>query len=283
MVDSRSLGLTLCGAMLFLAGCGLRPAVRPDVPLKTASTGELVGRLNERAGLIRTLRALVTIRVPGRPIATGALSYARPETDREPSLRLKGFDPIGRTVFDLVSDGVRVRISIPSSGTILEILEDGARDPSVPIRPSDLNEAVSTAVGPVLRPDEIPVLEQRDGVYILHLVRISASGSSRAGRLTKRLWFDRADLRLIRVEIVAASRPEDGGQRPRETFESESAGWVETVLEFSDYSVEGGIVWPRRITVLRPGAEEEADFPLVVEFREVHLNRPLPEGEFRLP
>jgi len=249
--------------IMLIAGCGPRYSVAPEPPLLTATASELLGRLDERTKSIRTLKALVTVHPQGQPSVTASLFFSRSAEGGPPSVRLKGFDAFGRTLFDLVSVGDRVRLTIPGEGRVLESGPDKMDDPSLPLHSADLRLAVSALVGPFVEPGELPVIEQAGATYLIHLVRVSGS----EGRLTKRLWFERGQLQLVREEI----------------FEN---GAGEAVVEFSDYQTRSGMAvsvaeWPGRMILTRSGTDPDRAGRLELEFHEVHPNAAIPPEEFR--
>jgi hypothetical protein len=246
---------------VLIAGCSPRYSVLPEQPLLTATAPELVGRLDERTKSIRTLKALVTIRSERQPAVTASLSFSRSADGGPPSLRLKGFDAFGRTLFDLISAGDRVRLTIPGEGRVLESGPDKQDDPSLPVQAAELRLAVSALVGPFVEPGELPVIERTGAVYLIHLVRVSAS----EGRLTKRLWFERSHLRLEREELFR---------------EKDNAA---TRVEFYDYRSLSGIEWPDRMVLTRPGTDSDRGGRLELRFHEVHLNAVIAPDEFKIP
>ena len=262
----RALGLILI--LILIAGCGPRYKAAPETPLLSASLEELVDRLNERERSIRTLRALLTIRSTGRPGVTGSLSFSRSSAGGPPSLRLKGFDPLGGTLFDLISAGDRVWISVPVERRVFEGALEEFNDPSLPVRADDIQQLVLAAVGPWIEPGELPVLERLETMYLIHLIRVSGT----EGRLTKRLWFERGRLRLIRAEWFGGDKRSDHGE--------DGAG---AVVEFDDYQVRSGIDWPGRIAVTRSKDASDEAAGLRLEFREVHFNSVIAPEELRLP
>jgi hypothetical protein len=260
-------GRVFCLLIVLTAGCSPLYRVAPEPPLQSASLQDLVVRLDERTKSIQTLKALVTIRSEEQPAVTASLSLSRAANDGPPSIRLKGFDPFGRTLFDLISVGDRARLTIPAQGRVLENGPDKSDDPSLPVQAAELRLAVSALIGPFVGPGEIPVIEGVDTDYLIHLIRVSGT----EGRLAKRLWFERGRLRLIREEI----------------FEN-SAGSKTAAVEFLDYQARSGpdgstVDWPNRMILTRPGRESARGGRLELEFHEVRPNAAIPTEEFQLP
>jgi len=133
---------------------------------------------------------------------------------------------------------------------------------------AEFQNAVSALVGPFVESGEIPVLEPVGSGYLVHLIRMVGA----SGELSKRLWFERHELRLVREEIF---EPGAG---------SESA----TVIEFFDYRpwpVPAGpeIDWPDRVVVTQPGTGGRKEVRLEIEFREIHINTAISPEEYRIP
>jgi len=258
--------------MVLTSGCTARYAVVPQPPLQTASLAELMTRLDHRTQSIETLKALLSIRAEGQPSVTASLFFSRSAGGGPPSLRLKGFDTFGRTLFDLISSNNRVLLSIPPEGRVVEIGPGEGSPPSMSgemgLEAAELRQAVSALVGPFMESGEIPVLENIGTNYLVHLIHISGA----SGELTKRLWFERTNLRLIREEIFETG--------------TESAG--PTVVEFLDYRswpVPAGaeIDWPDRVIVTRPRIGDGEPDRLQLDFREIRPNATISPEEYRIP
>ncbi len=261
MVSSRLPRLALCLIVVLIGGCSPRYSVIPEPLRLTATVHELIGRLDQRTRSIQTLKALVTIRSERQPAVTASLSFSRSVDGGPPSLRLKGFDPLGRTLFDLISVGDQARLTIPREGRVLESGPDKPDDPSLLLHTAELRLALSALVGPFVEHGEIPVIERTGATYLIHLVRISGA----EGRLTKRLWFERSHLTLKREELFKGKDE------------------AETVVEFYDYRSLSGIDWPGRITITRRQDEFHEESRVTLEFREVHPNAVISPEEFKIP
>lgn len=261
MGSSGRLWPIFCLMIILVAGCSPRYWVAPEPPLLTATVRELTARMDQRTRSIQTLKALVTIRSERQPAVTASLSFSRSADGGPPSLRLKGFDPFGRTLFDLISVGDRVRLTIPGEGRVLESGPDKREDPSLPVQAAEVRLAVSALVGPFVEPGEIPVIERTGTIYLIHLIRVSGA----EGRLTKRLSFERSHLTLEREELF------------------KEKGDAATFVEFYNYRSLSGIEWPDRITITRRQDEFQEASRVTLEFHEVHPNAAIPPEEFRIP
>lgn len=269
---------------IVMSGCGPRYSIAPEPPLLSASLKDLLDRLDHRTQSIQTLKALLTIRSERQAAVTSSLFYSRSPEGAPPSLRVKGFDSFGRTLFDLIWSNDRVLLTIPGQGRVLESGPDKREGPSLPaefgLEAAELRQAVSAMVGPFVESGEIPVLEQVGPNYLIHLIRVSGGG----GRLTKRLWIERSRLRLIREEIFERAGSTEG---PDSAAVSEEEA---TVVEFLDYqprSVPAGaeIDWPDRLVIIKikPRAGTGEESRLELKFIEVQPNAVISPEEFRIP
>jgi hypothetical protein len=231
-----------------------------------------MARLDHRTQSIETLKALLSIHAQGQPSVTASLFFSRSARGGPPSLRLKGFDTFGRTLFDLISSNNRVLLRIPPEGRVVEIGPGEGSPPSMSgemgLEAAELRQAVAALVGPFEESGEIPVLESIGTNYLVHLIHISGA----SGELTKRLWFERSDLRLIREEIFEAGAGKSGS----------------IVVEFQDYRswpVPAGadFDWPDRVIVTRPRTDDGEPNRLELDFREIQPNVVISPEEFRIP
>ena len=172
---------------------------------KEATREELIERYNAVARGVQTLNATVEL----KPIAGSAYSGVIQEyhevkafllVARPANVRVIGQVPlIGKTVFDMASDGETFRVSIPSKNKFLVGPVTGARSSDKPIenlRPEHLLEAF---LWPEILTGEEVLLEEFDSetgrYYVLTVLR----GGYRT-EILRKIWFDRADLRVARLE-----------------------------------------------------------------------------------
>lgn len=268
--------------IVLIAGCVPRYSVAPGPPLRSASLQDLLNGLDRRTQAIDTLKALMKIRSERQAGLTASLHFSRSPEGVPPSLRLRGFDPFGGTLFDLVWSNNRVLLTIPGQGRVLESGPEKGGGPSLPpefgLEAAELRLAVSAMVGPFVEPGEIPVLEETGSDYLIHLIRVSGG----EGRLTKRLWIERSRFRLIREEIFERAPSTEGLHSGAASEEGA------TVVEFIDYqprSVPAGaeIDWPGRVIVTRPGYGAGRGNRLELDFVEVHPNAAISPEEYRIP
>jgi hypothetical protein len=268
--------------IVLIAGCGPRYSVAPEPPLRSASLRDLLDRLDRRTQSIQTLKALMKVSSEKQPGVTSSLLFSRSTEGVAPSLRLKGFDPFGGTLFDLVWSNNRVWLSIPSQGRVLESTPDKRGVPSLPaelgLEVAELRLAVSAVVGPFMESEDIPVLEQVGSNYLIHVIRITGGG----GQLTKRLWIERNQFRLVREEIFEQASAMVG---PNIAAVSEDQATVVEYLDYQPRSVPAGaeIEWPDRLVITKPRAGAGEEHRLELKFLEVHPNAAISSEEYRIP
>jgi hypothetical protein len=195
-----------CGGHVITKTTSSQPAARPIA--KDATREELIERYNAFARGIQTLNATVEL----KPIAGSAYSgviqeyhevkafllLAQPAT-----VRVIGQVPIvGKTAFDMASDGTTFQVSIPSKNKFLVGSVANVRTSDKPIenlRPEHLLEAF---LWPEIRNGEEVLLEEFNTdtgrYYVLTVLR----GGYRT-EILRKIWFDRSDLQVSRLENFA--------------------------------------------------------------------------------
>jgi hypothetical protein len=192
-----------CGGHVVTKTTVTQGAAKPVA--KEATREELIERYNAVARGVQTLNATVEL----KPIAGSAYSGVIQEyhevkafllVARPANVRVIGQVPlIGKTVFDMASDGETFRVSIPSKNKFLVGPVAGARTSDKPIenlRPEHLLEAF---LWPAIVTGEEVLLEEFDSesgrYYVLTVLR----GGYRT-EILRKIWFDRADLQVARLE-----------------------------------------------------------------------------------
>ncbi len=176
-------------------------------------------------------------------------------------IRMIGQAPvIGTRIFDMVSDGETFRISIPPKGKFIvgpAKFEHAAKKPLENLRPQHILEAIfwpaMDSASPVLFDEE----ENGSGrYYALTVVSLGQTPEVR-----RRIWFDRTDLNLSRVEVY------------------EPGGRLVSVARYSDWQAAGeGANFPRMITLERP----HDNYRLDLHISTLTLNGEVPADRFQL-
>lgn len=251
-------------------GCVPFSSVGGEESLQSASLAELLAGLQARTTAIASLKALMTVRPARGPSFTASLEYGRSGEDHQMEYRLRGFDLLGRTLFDGVGSADGLRVVLPGRPEAYEGKEDDPVFPGGAVRISEIRGLIGAALGPFVEPGEIPLLEETGAFYRINLVRVVPTESGPEGRWSKRLWFERRRLRMVREELF----------REGETSRPSLLVELEEYRPWPNRSGEA-VDWPRTIRLDRPGSGPEEGFPLEVEFLEVRFNADLAPGKFQ--
>jgi uncharacterized ubiquitin-like protein YukD len=244
------------------------PASRP-VYLE-ASHDELLDRYN---ALARNLQSL-DITVDLKPYAGSAYAGVITEyhdvkafvlASRPYNIRMIGQVPvIGKTVFDMASNGQDFEVSIPSRNKFLVgpiSLNRASAKPIENLRPQHLVDAL---LWPEIRKEEVVLLEEYNDesarYYVLNVLR-----GGYQSEMLRKIWLDRSDLHLARMETFGpkGSLISDVRYADWQPLPSPSA-------ELKDY--------PRSIRVDRPHDEYRLDLTIT----KLGVNEPIVAERFTL-
>ena len=120
--------------------------------------------------------------------------------ERPADIRVIGQVPVvGKTIFDMASDGETFELSIPPKGRFVEgavAFERAGAKPIENLRPQHLFEAL---LWPVIRKEEMVLFEEADDqegrYYVLTVLR-----GGYKSEILRKIWFDRTDLNVSRYE-----------------------------------------------------------------------------------
>jgi outer membrane lipoprotein-sorting protein len=191
---------------------------------------------------------------------------------RPASIRMIGQAPvIGKTVFDMVSDGETFRVSIPSKNKFLVgpvAIERMSKKPIENLRPQHLLDAL---LWTEIRKEESVVFEEfndeKGRYYILTVLH-----GGRQLEVLRKIWFNRADLEVARIE----------GFGPKGVLLSDVnfSDW-ELVTAGSDKPAADSAAsssFPRSIQIARP----HDDYHLDLQITKLALNQDIPADRFKL-
>src|SRR5579859_4420478 len=209
----RSVWMLAC-AFVLAGGCAVsrkKVAVPAAIqPAQTATKADLIALYNREASAVETLNASVRM----SPIAGSALSGVIEQyhnvngyilAARPASIRVIGQAPIvAKDIFDMASDGHTFRIYIPSKNKFIvgpTNLERTAAKPIENLRPQHLFEAL---IWSAIRESENALLEQADTPLARYYVLIVARNGDQGWNLDRKIWFDRANLQIARIQIYGS-------------------------------------------------------------------------------
>jgi hypothetical protein len=192
---------------------------------------------------------------------------------RPMSIRVIGQAPIvGKNIFDMESDGETFRIFIPSKNQFMvgpANLERPSVKPIESLRPQHLIDAIFWQ--PI--PESDPVLfeeanEATVSYYVLTDVRRSRTGDTHQEgaasptnwEIARKIWFDRADLNIVRIEAY------------------DSAGKLTSDVRYTGWDRFGTTRYARQILLLRPAN----DYQLQLGITKLAVNEPIPTDRFAL-
>jgi len=268
--------VSLAAAAAFLCGCAAshKTAVKPSeapVPLQTATKAELLAEYNRQAEAITSINAGVTMKLTAGGAYTGFIQkyhevkgFILAEKPKE--IRVIGQAPVvGANIFDMTSDGETFHILIPSKNEFITgpaNLERPAAKPIENLRPQHLLDAIFWR--PI--PAEAHVLiEEAEGIngmalryYVLTVARPAKSSGD--WEISSRIWFDRADLTVSRIETY------------------EAAGALGSDARYAHWDTFGERKYPREISLERP----VSDYQLEITIQKAALDEPIAASHFVL-
>ena len=260
------------------AGCAStqKRATRPGrtpAQLQTATKQQLIASYNGQANAIQSLNASVSIKLTAGTAYSGVIKQYHEVSgfllaQKPASVRVIGQAPIiGTNIFDMVSDGETFHIFIPSKNQFLVGPANLQRQSAKPIenlRPQHLIEALFWA--PIA--DEAPVLFEADDeaearYYVLTVVLSKQAGSAESTsdwQIGRKIWFDRSDLSVARLQVYDPS------------------GAVNADVRYSEWDSFSGTRFARQISLTRAGE----DYTLRIGINKLTANESISADRFVL-
>jgi hypothetical protein len=283
-------------AVVFLAGgCSVstthvvKPGEAPG-PALTATKADLIARYNQLAAAVTSINAMVSVKLTAGSAYSGVIEQYREVNgfilaSKPASIRVIGQAPVvGKNVFDMVSDGQTFSIFISSKNKFLVGRTDVRRPAKKPVenlRPQHLVDALLWKPIPYEKTLLIaePVLfeEAEEGgrrYYVLtqfEFTLVSTEASNVNGMTAyaigdgifataRKIWFDRTNLDVARLETYNLH------------------GGVESDVRYSDWQDAGEKIYPRQISISRPGD----DYKLEITIKKLTLNESISADRFVL-
>lgn len=272
------MGMATLAAIAY--GCGASVSTKHEVSpaqkavAKDASREELLEKYNAVAHSVNSINATVELRPTGGSRYSGVIEeYHEVKAfllaSRPSNIRMIGQAPlIGKTIFDMVSDGETFRVSIPTKSKFLVGQVSVERNSSKPLenlRPQHLLDAL---LWPEIRKGEVVLLEEFNDessrYYVLTLLRGGYNTE-----ILRKIWFDRTDLNMVRLETF--------GPKGVLVSDTHMSDWQPVVAEGAAPSGDPPS-YPRNLRIDRP----HDDYQLAMLITKLALNQDLPAERFKL-
>ena len=247
------------------------PAARPVV--KDATQEELLERYNSFARNLKSVNATVELKPTAGTKYSGVIDeYHEVKAfllaSRPWNIRMIGQVPVvGKTVFDMASEGKNFEVSIPPKNKFLTgpvTLERTSSKPIENLRPQHLLEAL---LWPEIRKEEPVLMEEFNDetarCYVLTVLR----GGYKT-EILRKIWFDRADLHVVRMESF--------GPKGTLLADVRYADWEP--VDAVNGAPASANEFPRKIRMERPHDE----YTLEMAVTKVSLNEPMEASRFHL-
>ena len=269
-------GIVLFALLLATPGCLVRKVTHVHAPGQTtpardASLAELVAKTDGWSGDIHTLTATVDLEPTTGSVYSGVIKEYHDVKGfillrRPATIRMLGQAPVVRTnIFDMVASGDEFRLSIPIKQKFIigkTAIEHPAKNALENLRPQHILQAL--IVPPIDADHETPYREklsprsQPNKHYFV--VNIIEPQTVRHVVLRRKVWFDRADLELARVQFY------------------EPDGTCTEDVQYSNYQDFQGIHYPTKIELNRP----EDDYEVTITIEKATFNTAIPAEKFDL-
>jgi hypothetical protein len=272
----KCLVLLTLSALSCTSGChtavtkttNIPPATRP-VALE-ATSEQLLDRYNSLARNLKSLDATVELKPTAGSAYSGVISeYHEVKAfllaSRPYNIRMIGQVPVvGKTVFDMASDGRDFEVSIPPKNKFLIGPVGLSRQSAKPIENLRPQHLVDALLWPEVRKEEITLSEEFNDESARYYVLTVLRGGYQA-EILRKLWFDRADLHLARLQSYG----------PKGALLSDVR-----FLNWQPLDLPGSALaeYPRSIRIDRPRDEYRLDLTVT----KITLNESLAPDRFKL-
>jgi outer membrane lipoprotein-sorting protein len=243
-----------------------------------ATREELLEKYNTIAQGVQSVNATVELRPTAGSRYSGVIEeYHEVKVfllaARPAEIRMIGQAPvIGKTIFDMTSDGETFRVSIPSKNKFLVGQVSAERASSKPIenlRPQHLLDAL---LWPPIRKEETVLFEEFDDETARYYVLTVLRGGYRT-EILRKIWFNRADLQVSRLQSY--------GPKGVLLSDVHLSDW-EPVPADQNRTAPGAPAevtsFPRAMRIDRP----HDDYRMDLQITKIALNTELPLDRFKL-
>jgi len=264
-----------CGATRVSTKKNILAATRP-VALD-ATREELLEKYNTVARGVKSINATVELKPTAGSQYSGVIEeYHEVKAfllaARPAEIRMIGQAPvIGKTIFDMTSDGQTFRVLIPSKNKFLVgpvTVERASSKPIENLRPQHLLDVL---LWPDVRKEEAVLFEEFNDesrrFYVLTVLR-----GGYQTEILRKIWFDRADLQVARTQSY--------GPRGVLVSDSHFSDWQPVMGDQEQVAatLSGVTSFPRGIRIERP----HDDYRLELAFTKLLLNQEIPADRFKL-
>ena len=249
-----------------------RPIVRD------ATRDELLDKYNEIARTVKSVNATVELKPTAGSKYSGVIEeYHEVKAfllaQRPAEIRMIGQAPvIGKTVFDMASDGETFRVWIPSKNKFLigsVAAERVSEKPIENLRPQHLLDAL---LWPEIRKEESVLFEEFNDETARYYVLTVLRGGYRT-EILRKIWFDRADLQVSRLQTF--------GPKGALLSDVHISDWQPLISDQempASTTPSAVTAFPRQIRIERP----HDDYRLDLQITKLSLNEDLPLDRFKL-
>ena len=266
--------------------CGCGGAVRNhrDIPVggrpvaKEATKEELLAKYNACAEGLKSLNATVELKPTAGSKYSGVIDEyhevkAFVLAARPAWIRMIGQAPvIGKTVFDMTSDGETFRVSIPTKNKFIlgsTTVEKASQKPIENLRPQHLVDAL---LWPPVNKAEAVLFEEFNDENARYYVLTVLRGGYQA-EILRKIWFDRADLQVSRIQTYGPK-----GTLVSDARFSDWRGVIQDQEHASGAAAAGPGEFPMAIRIERP----HDDYKLELTVTKIMLNEDLGADRFML-
>jgi hypothetical protein len=282
---NRVVGCMIAATLAAIScGCGravtnttrVKPTERPIA--REATKEELLEKYNAMAEGVKTLNATIELKPTAGSKYSGVIEEyhevkafllaARPE-----KIRMIGqVAVIGKTVFDMASDGETFRVSIPSKNKFIVGSVAAERTSEKPIENLRPQHLVDALLWPVVHKAESVLLEEFNDENARYYVLTVLRGGYQT-EILRKIWFDRADLQVTRLQTY--------GPKGALVSDARFATWQGVIGDqehLAGAAPVGPNAFPMAISVARP----HDDYRLELQVVKIMLNEEIPAERFRL-
>ena len=256
---------------------------------KDATREELLATYNAIARNTKTLNATMELKPTAGSRYSGIIEeYHEVKAfllaERPAGIRMIGQAPvIGKTVFDMASDGDTFRVSIPTKNKFLVGSVAGERNSAKPIENLRPQHLVDALLWHEIRKEEAVTMREFNNEQGRYYVLTVLRGGYQL-EVLREIWFDRANLQVARIQNfgpkgmllsdVSFSDWEPlGGPSTAESNASPAS-----TVSSASAPTSGITSFPRAILIERP----HDDYKLELQVAKIAVNEEIPADRFKL-